>query len=633
MLVDLEKIQKAKEKLGVANADIIAGLLEVEQWDERGRKGCCPFHREDTPSFIYNPKTYKFHCFGCSKNVDIIDAYIATGRSYIEAAKELFDAADMKYSFSEIGVKTKREYRYPHEEPINDKEKVYAYLGMRGISKEVVDAADVREDDKGNCVFNFYDTNGVLTLVKYRPSHKVDKRSGEIKSWCQPGSDTAPLLFHMDKVNPLEPLVITEGEIDTLAVMEAGWTNVVSCPLGSQNMHWIEENFDWLEQFSTIILCTDNDEPGVKMRKEAIARLGSWRCKYVQIPDTYTGEDGIVRSVKDANEVLYYMGKEALLDLILNANDTGVPSVSNISEIVDVDLDEIDGVETGILELDREIMRLFYGTLTVVSGQPGAGKTSFLSQLICQALDQEIVPMMFSREMPGFLQKSWIQSVMAGPANVNEYEDRNGSKYYKVSPGAKEAIDKYYDKKWFLYRDDWSNKLDDVIASMTDCLRKYGSRLIILDNLMCLDIHGDADSELQKQTECIAKLIEFAMKYQAAVVLVAHPRKLASGSDVGIYDVAGSSNIINLAHRTFSLRRIDQEKEQSPYSVVLTVIKDRLRGRANKKINIYYDVPSRRFYTTPEEYNHQYAWEAHVKRAPLPYPHEEEYEVYGMPQR
>ncbi len=631
MLIDKEKIQKAKEKLGDRNADIIAELLNIDKWDEKNKRGCCPFHSEDTPSFIFNPKTLKFHCFGCAVNTDILDAYIHTGKTYMEAVQALFEEAGVKYSFSELGIKTKREYRYPHEEPINDKSRVYAYLGKRGISREVIDAADVREDANGNCVFNFYDTNGVLTLVKYRPSRKIDKSKGEIKCWCQKDSDTAPLLFRMDKVNPAEPLVITEGEIDCLAVMEAGWRNVVSCPLGSQNMHWIEENFEWLEQFESIIICSDNDEAGIKMRKDAIARLGTWRCKYVQIPELYTDEEGKPHRMKDANEVLYYMGGQALYNLILNADDPGVPSVTNISEIGDIDIDDIDGVETGIYELDKEIMRLFNGTLTVISGTPGAGKTSFLSQLVCQSLDQGIVPMMFSREMPGFLQKSWIQSVMAGPANVREYENRQGGRYYKVTPEAKSAIDKFYDKKWFLYRDDYSNKFDDVIVAMTDCLRKYGARLIILDNLMCLDMSSDAESELQKQTEAITRLIEFAMRYQAAVILVAHPRKLAAGTEVGIYDVAGSSNIANLAHRTFGLRRIDQEKEQSSYSVALTIIKDRLLGKSNKKINMHYDPPSRRFYTNPAEYNHQYAWESHIRRDPLPYPHTEENEIYGDP--
>lgn len=863
---------------------------------------------------------------------------MVTGMSYIESVQALFDLVGMKYPFSEIGVPTKHDYRYPHEEPINDKKKVYEYLGRRGISPQTVDYADVREDAAGNIVFNYYDTNNVLTMVKYRPSHKIDKSKGEPKNWCQKDSDTSPLLFNMNKVNPSEPLVITEGECmkgdsevltptgwvrldeysgqkvlqitedlrgefvtpiayvkheydgamycqngravsyevtenhnvvyvdhrgrikkvkasdvpksiglgyipcttsvdgpgipltdeqialylaisadctidikkttrhsrfavrkdrkyqrmkylleacgveyfdsierkshgkkyhylgfktpdyvtskllpaewiylatnkqrkfiieemvhwdgnkvktrnqyeysskeihnaeiiqtiahtcgytssiirrqndfgkwykvsvllkkrgfshqdgfkteqyngmvycvtvptgmimvrqnehifitgncDTLAVLEAGYGNVVSVPLGSQNMHWIEENFDWLEQFQSIIICSDNDEPGVKMRKEAIARLGSWRCKYVEIPQTYTDDKGVIHVVKDANEVLYYMGKKALIDLILNASDAGVPTVSNVSEIDDVDLDEIDGVETGIAELDRQIMRLFYGTLTVVSGRPGSGKTSFLSQLVCQSLDQNIVPLMYSRELPGFLQKSWIYSVMAGPANAVAYESRSGGTYYKITPESRDLITKYYDKKWFLYRDDASNKLDDILKTMESCLRRYSARLIILDNLMTIDVQGDAESELQKQTECVTKLIEFAIKWQAAIVLVCHPRKLESGSDVGIYDIAGTSNIINLAHRTFSLRRIDKDNEHSDYDVVLTLIKDRLYGNANKKIYMYYDPASRRFYSNPEEYNHQYAWEAGVQRPMLPYPHADQNEVYGDP--
>lgn len=629
ILIDKEQIQKAKAKLGDRNAEIIAELLNLEKYDSVNKKALCPWHLEDSPSFIYNPKTYSFHCFGCGRNTDIIDAYTQTGMTYLEALQKLFEEAKLPVSFGEKGVKTKHQYRYPKEEPLNDKDHVYTYLAQRGISKETVDACDVREDAHGNIVFNYYDTNDVLCLVKYRPAHKIDKSRGDIKSWCQKDADTTPLLFNMNRVNTTAPLLITEGEVDSMAAIESGFTNVVSVPLGANNYSWIEENFDWLEQFDSIIICADNDEAGLKMQKECVYRLGSWRTKFIDIPPYHYDEKRDKKiPMKDLNHVLYYEGKEAVMNLIKNAHEQEVPSVLNLSEVDDVELDEMDGINTGIRDLDVEIMRLFYGTLTIVSGLPGAGKTSFLSQLMCQAIQQDKPVWMFSRELPCWMQKSWLNYIMAGNHHIREYFDSNGAAFYKVTPAAKQLINEKYNKKWFLYRDDWSNKLEDILTSMEDSVRKYGTKLLILDNLMTIDIGANEESELLKQTECITQLIKFAMKYSVAVVLVAHPRKMPRGEDVGIYDISGSSNIINLAHRTLGLRRIDQEKEQCNYNVCLTVIKDRMRGKAGKKINLYYDVPSRRFYTNEAEYGFQYSWDKE-KHAKLPYPHQEEYEVYG----
>ena len=627
MLVEKDLIDKAKEKLGDKMAFMIADMLNLEQWDERNLKACCHWHAEDHASLVWNKKELKFHCFGaCGRNYDIIDAYIATGMTYIQAVQKLFEEAEIKYAFGEVGIKTNREYRYPHLEDCGSKDSVYKYLGMRCISPETIDASGVTQDEDGNICFNYYDTSDVLTMVKKRPSRKV--KHGEAKNWCQQGSDTAPLLFNMNRVNVSEPLYITEGEVDSLALIECGITNAVSIPLGAQNTHWIEYNWDWLEQFSSIIICFDNDEAGVKARKEVVPRLGSWRTKYVEIPHTYTNEDGTEITLKDINEVLYYAGKDAVADLVAHAEDPGVPSVVNVSDIQDVDLDEMDGITTGIRDLDSELMKLFYGTLTIVSGKPGSGKSSLLSQLMCQSLEQDKPVWMFSREMPAWLERNWLNFIMAGGHHVKEYEDANGAKYYKIEPSAKEKIGKFYDKKWFLYRDDWSNKLDDIMVSMEDSVRKYGAKLLIIDNLMTIDLDQNENSDLLKQTECVDRLIKFAMKYSVAVVLVAHPRKTPAGEDVGLYDIAGTSNIINLAHRTIGLRRIDQEKEKSSYDVCLTLIKDRMRGRAGKKINLYYDVPTRRFYTNENEYSYQYRWDE-GKYSPLQYPHAEEREVFG----
>ena len=284
MIIDREKLDEAKDRLGDDNFEYIMEALHVTDYDPVRKRCCCPFHQEKTPSFIYNPKAKNCICFGCRTTVDAFSAeMIGNKLTFVEAAQKVFERAGVTYSFGEHGVKTKHQYRYPHPEQNEHKEKVYKYFQSRKISPATVDYLDIRQDDEGNCVFNYYDTNDTLCMVKYRPSRKIKK--GENKNWCQAGADTTPLLFNMNRINTTQPLVIATGESDCAALIECGIQNAVSCPLGDSNLHWLEENFDWLEQFNSIIVCHDNDESGMKFVKEATARLGSWRCKVANCPE------------------------------------------------------------------------------------------------------------------------------------------------------------------------------------------------------------------------------------------------------------------------------------------------------------------------------------------------------------
>lgn len=628
MQIDREAILQAKEKLGDRNAQIIVEELGITDFDEKNMKCCCPFHQEDHASFIYNKKAFNFRCFGsCGRSYDILDVFMYKGATYAEACKKLFELAEMPYSFGELGVKTKRHYRYPHEVPYTDKSKVYAYFEQRKISRETLDALDVRQDSEGNVVFNYYDTNDVLTMVKYKPSHKV--QHGQAKCWCQQNSDTAPLLFNMNRINVNSPLLICEGEPDCLSAIEAGFKNAVSVPLGSSNLHWIDENLEWLDQFESIIICADNDDAGVKMQKECVPRLGSWRTKVVDIPAIPIGNTG--RVTKDLNEILYVCGKDKVLELILDAKDSPVPSVADLSDVEPTEYEDVDGVTTGLKAIDDELMRLFFGTLTIVSGQPGSGKSSLLTQLACNSLDNDISTWLFSGELPNGVEKSWFNYIFAGPRNITDAISRRGNPYKKISTTTLAEINKTYKGRWHIYRDDYDNTLDKLIASMTDTVRKYGARCLILDNFMCIDTET-SEEELRSQTDTIKKLIEFAKKYQVAVILVCHPRKMDAGTNVGIYDIAGTSNIVNLAHRTIGLRRVtDAERENAAkysekrrqllkYDVIVTVVKDRMFGRQNIDVGLYYDPASRRFFSDMDEYDRRFSWDKKEYKEPLPLP-------------
>lgn len=564
------------------------------------------------------------------------------GHTYVQAVQKLFELAGIKYSFGEHGVQTKRSYRYPVDVVSDDKSQVYKYLGMRKISQETIDYAQIDQDEHGNVVFKYYDLNDVLTMVKYRPSRKVKK--GEAKNWCQKDADTAPLLFNMNRINVGQPLLICSGEVDCLSAIEAGFHNAVSIPLGDGNTHWIEENWDWLEEFKDIIICADNDESGRKFQKDIIYRLGSWRCKVVNVPETFTNDEGKEILVKDLNEVLFWYGKEKVLEIILNAHDTPVESVVDYSDIKEVDLDEIDGLYTGIHEFDTEMMRLFYGTFNILTGINGSGKSSFISQLVCQCLEQGRDAWLYSKELPNYMTKNWINYIWAGNRHIKKYVSNRGAVYYKVTNEAKDALDEAYKKRLFIYKDGWPNTIEHIKASMEDSARKFGCKLFVLDNLTAINLECGDDAKWSKQVDFINYLIEFAKKYFVTVVLVIHPKKIETMRRLQKMDVAGLGSLVDLAHRLISLYRVTPKdkagerrqngkgfvKEPIKYDVLLDVLKDRMRGRENLAIGLYYDVPSRRFFTNPEEYEFNYGWDQTQYADHLEYPvKDSECEVFG----
>ncbi len=645
MIVDREVIDKAKEKLGEDNFANIMTALNIDEFDERNKKCCCPFHDEKTPSFIYNAKAYNCHCFGCGKNVDIIDAFMFAGCTYLEAVEKLTTLAGINYSFGEMRVKTKHQYRYPKEVQADDKELIYDYLAKRKISRQTIDYLDARQEG-GNIAFNFYDLNDVLTLVKYRPARKLEKC--ETKTWCQKNADTSPLLYNMNKINASMPLLICEGEIDCMTAIEAGYSNATSVPFGAGNFTWIDENWDWLEQFEQIIICSDNDAPGYKMQKEIIYRLGTWRTKVIDIPSKYEKENGTVVSVKDLNEVLFYYGKEKVIELILNAKDCPIESVIDYSDIEDVNLEDIEGINFGIRGIDRELMRLFYGTFNVVTGINGSGKTSFLSQIICQALEQGKKTWFYSGELPNHQTKNWISFILTGQKHLKQYQDSD-SIYWRAPKHIKEKLNDFYRDNLYIYKDGGSRKIDDLMLSMEETVRKNGVKLLIVDNLTALNLDCDVKDKYEKQAKFITELIDFAKKFNVVVVMVVHPHKMDMTRRMNKMDIQGAMALSDLAHRVVSLYRVSDadkagtprlngqgwQKEPIKYDVLFDILKDRMRGMEGKTVGLYYDKPSKRFFTGLSDLAYDYSWDDTEPTDELPFPPEqlkketEECEIFG----
>ncbi len=612
MTIPNELISKAKEKLGVEAAQIIAKGMKIQKWDRSKLKGCCPMHHEKNSSFIWNKKGNYFKCFGCNITFDIIDYYMqCEGLNFIQACERLFKEVCENYDFEfEQVTQHKKAYKYPMLEKNQNKDKVEQYLKLRGINKETLNYPDVKQDFKGNIVFDYRDQYGELLLVKYRPSRKI--KEGENKSWCQKNADTTPILYGMDKVNTTKPLLICEGEIDRLAALESGFKNVVSVPFGAGNFKWVEHNWEWLEQFEKIIIWSDNDKMGEKMRTQVIPRLGEWRCSYVLSP------------FKDINIHLIKEGKDSVLEVINNAKEVPISNVVDMANVEEFDINNAEKISSGFSRLDKFISGFVLGTVDVITGYNSSGKSTLVNQMcVCEPLNQGYKTFIFSGELSKSILRSWIEFPLAGCSNIKEINNGlNKPKGYYVSKEIKEKMRKWYEGKIFFYDNDEDYSANSILYKMREMARRYGVKNFVLDNFLMIDLKCQEDEKYTKQKEFIQSLVTFAKQYQVVIHLIAHPRKTQRMQQLTKMDIAGSGDITNLVDYVLSVYRVtNKEKEYEinkkgqrvakgcKYDTLLELFKNRLLGHQDKTIGLHFDISSKRFYGDSDNLYKKYGWD------------------------
>lgn len=608
-IIDKDQIYKAKKILGTKQALLIAEDMKLEEWNEAHLKALCPFHQEHTPSFIWNKDKYYFKCFGCGQTLDFIEYLLNKGLSFIEACHSLFKLANIEYKIESTIIK--QDYKFPAIEANTKDNRVLTYLEKRKISKETCKYAGIKQDKKGNIVFEYYNLDKVLLTVKYRPARKINK--GELKSWCQNGADTSPILYGMHQIDTRKPLLITEGEIDRLACIESGFKNTVSVPFGANSYSWIEYNWDWLEQFDKIIIWSDNDEAGRKMVETVIPRLGSWRC--------YEAKG----SEKDINLELFKHGKEHVLKVIEEAKEMPIKDIIDLSEIEDFDITKAEGIYSNLKGLDKWISKYYFGTVNLVIGINGSGKSTLVNQIyIAEALEQNYSTFIFSGELTKPALKSWITFPIAGKKHI-ETIDRGKfqPKGYRVKTNVKDKIQEWYKGRVFVYDKDFNIVAGELLQKMEELARKHGVKNFILDNLMMINCSEyNKYNEYEAQCTFVLKLCEFVRNYNVLVHLLHHPSKIDSIRKLTKMDVAGMAKITNLVHYITAIHRVTpSEKEGIPrrtggfaqepiqYDALIDILKDRPNGASDRCIGLYFEASSKRFYGDSDAVNKKYSWD------------------------
>lgn len=513
-----------------------------------------------------------------------------------ELVKEL-SGEEVHISRSSSPRKSEKQYVTPNTAVFPVTDEIYAYFEKRGISRKTVDDFMIASDFEGNIVFRFF-WDGENVYEKYRRPHKPATPE-EIKRKEWQFSGAKPILYNMDNVVFSQPLIITEGQCDAMALYEAGLTNVVSVPSGCDNLEFVTLCYDWLEKFKTIVLFGDNDPPGKRMIETLIKRLGEYRVLVVRDYPVVPNSNPATYC-KDANEILLRYGEAKLLEMVDNAEEIQTKGLIRVADVTPIDPTKIHRIKTMIPMLDDTIGGLAEGCVTVFTGASGNGKSTLSGLLLLNAIEQGVTCAAYSGELSAGLFQEWITLQAAGSEWIGlKWDPIRGRNIPYVAPDVQRRIMDWCGDRLLLYDNNEQfadiKQVDAIINVFTQAARKYNAKLFLIDNMMTSV--SDSDDEWRAQAMFVNAVKRFATHYQAHIMLVCHPRKTKKGEAITNADVSGSSSIINLCDNAIVIKRPDIE-----------VTKNRLDGR-HLNIECCYAGDSRRIFQADKGDLNRFSWD------------------------
>lgn len=574
-------IFKPEDAFGLARA---IGADTYEHGEELFFRYCPKCHggsNRDKDTFSVNLKSGVFKCFRASCDYH---------GHFVELAR------DFDY---DLGFGEKRVYRKLPQKPVVVRDGAIEYMASRGISTEVCKRYELttRTDNKNILVFPFYDETGTLQFVKYR-NMKFRRGVDRNKEWSE--TDAMPILFGMKQCKDFDRLIITEGQIDSLSVAECGFDNAVSVPTGALGFTWLANCWDWITRFKEIVVFGDNEHGKITLADTLRARL-TQTIKVVRRKD-YLGE-------KDANAILCKYGREAVRTAVNNAEIPRLENVKDLSTVESVDLNSLQKIKTNIPEIDRIIGGLVMSQVVLLTGKRGEGKSTFMSQLVCEALDQGESVFIYSGELADYHFKRWLDYQLAGTANVMSHLNPYGDYEYSISKSTLDRISGWYKGRAYIYDNSWVpddiDEMESLPETIEKVIRQYGVRIVCIDNLMTAMETVSDNSQLNlAQSNFVGRLKRIAAKFDVVIILVAHPRK--SKDDFSNDDVSGSADITNKVDVVMSYQRSLTEDCNSR----LQITKNRLFGKFAMKddaIKLMYSEKSKRIFSSDGD--RHYGWE------------------------
>lgn len=461
----------------------------------------------------------------------------------------------------------------------------------RGLDPEVAvklglytarsDNGAVVPDVNGNVIVFPYFENGVVVAEKYRAAGKrFWQKAGGKKTFYN-----ADVLDDPALENGSAALCIFEGELDCVAALSCGFPFSVSVPDGAPpavepssptaasdptsdetgKFQYLWNNRDKLKRIKRFIIAVDNDPPGQRLAAELVRRLGASRCLFVTYPE----------GCKDLNDVLMRHGVEAVSAVLNGAQHYPVKGVYTLADYPDAP--QIATYGTGWPIVDT-LFQMFAPSFTVISGLPGSGKSTWLTNLLINMAEMHgWKSAVFSPEMPIVPHLRDKMRRIAGRSPVDQMgKDRIAN------------VDRWIGENFVFIDHDTQNDDDDItlewiLERAADAVLRHGVRVLVIDPWNEVEHAKDQrESMTEYVNRALRQLKKFGQRYGLAVFVVAHPTKDVAKDGKSrvptLYDIADSSAWFNKPDLGIIIDRPDAHSDET----MIYVKKVRFEGTGEK---------------------------------------------------
>lgn len=408
-----------------------------------------------------------------------------------------------------------------------------AFLNARGIDAETAIRFELYTTSRpdGAAAPTDDDAADWLGIPYFEGGQKVDARFRNINPDCahedryRSASGSKPRLFNRDVLADdlgliAEPCIVTEGELDAIAAVQAGFQRAVGIP-GSNCVHVVDEAKEDFTEVDTIILATDADEAGHKLKAALIAKLRAPRCKQISAYPV---------GCKDLGDALARYKEKGVRATIERAVPVPVPGLYTLDELPKRPKLEVAKLSSFGTDFHKHI-GICRRQLSIWTGEPGGGKSTII-KAIMWALNRE---------------KGWKFAAGFFEDDAEEHAVPDMMRLCiggEIGGPAADAAKQWVRENFcFIGADeDESPTIEDFLVAAEGAVRHHGAQFVLADPWSEFDLHLDSRvPETERVRKYLIALRHFARRFNVHVAIVAHPRKhnewggtkkMAEGNDV-----------------------------------------------------------------------------------------------------